>query len=70
MAVNEGTLDRVIRVVLGAALLWIGMASAILSSPLDTAATVVGVVMLLTGVTGFCGLYKLLGINTCARPQE
>lgn len=70
MVVNEGTLDRVIRVMLGAALLWLGMASAILSSPLDTASAVVGVVMLVTGITGFCGLYKLLGISTCERPQE
>lgn len=70
MAVNEGTMDRVIRVLLGAALLWLGMASTALSSPLDTGATVVGAVLLITGATGFCGLYKLLGINTCARPQE
>jgi hypothetical protein len=63
MTLNEGTLDRVIRVVLGIALLslafvgpktWIGL---------------VGVVPLLTGIVGFCPLYRLVGIRTSSTPQ-
>ncbi len=58
MTRNEGTLDRVVRVVLGAALLalffvgpqtWLGL---------------VGVIPLLTGLVGFCPLYRLLGLST------
>ncbi|HSG49671.1 MAG TPA: DUF2892 domain-containing protein [Longimicrobiales bacterium] len=69
MPVNEGTLDRGIRVVLGATILWLGTVSGVLESPLTTVAVVVGVVLLITGVTGFCGLYRLLGISTCARSE-
>jgi hypothetical protein len=55
---NEGMVDRAVRVVLGLALLalvfvgphtWLGL---------------IGVVPLLTGVVGFCPLYRLLGIRT------
>ncbi len=56
---NVGTPDRMIRIVLGIVLLgtawqmmlwWVG---------------VIGVVVLLTGVLRWCGLYSLLGISTC-----
>lgn len=63
--VNEGTADRAVRVVLGAALLWLGYLSGLLSSPWSTVAVVAGVVLIITGITGFCGLYSVLGINTC-----
>lgn len=65
--VNEGPMDRGFRVVLGAALLWLGTASGVLVGGVATAAVVVGVVALLTGLTGFCGLYRVLGINTCRK---
>ena len=67
LAVNEGPLDRGFRVVLGGILLWLGLASGILESPISTLAIAVGAIALLTGVTGFCGLYKVFGINTCAK---
>ena len=67
LAVNEGPLDRGFRVVLGLVLLWLGAASGVVQSPISTITIVVGAAALLTGVTGFCGLYKVLGINTCAR---
>lgn len=69
MPVNEGALDRGIRVALGAALVWLGTASGVLAGNVGTASLVVGVILLITGVTGFCGLYKLLGISTCARSE-
>ena len=55
---NEGTIDRVVRVVLGLALLalvfvgpqsWLGL---------------VGIVPLVTGLVGFCPLYRLVGTST------
>lgn len=64
---NEGSLDRGLRVVLGSVLLWLAIVSGILESPFDTFAVIVGGVALLTGVSGVCGLYKVFGINTCAR---
>ncbi len=56
--VNEGTLDRVLRVLVGLVLL-----SLTVVGP-KTPVGLVGVVPLLTGLVGFCPLYRLLGIRT------
>lgn len=61
MKVNEGTADRVIRVLVGLAILsalvlvegqarWLGL---------------IGLVPLITGLVGYCPVYGLLGFNTC-----
>lgn len=60
---NEGgTVDRAVRVLLGLILLGLWAADKI---PYKTVALIVGLIALITGLTGFCALYKLLGINTC-----
>ena len=56
---NEGTVDRVLRVVFGAVLL-----SLALFGP-KTAWGWVGVVPLVTGLIGNCPVYSIFGINTC-----
>jgi hypothetical protein len=60
--VNEGTLDRTIRVIAGLAIL-----SLTLVGP-HTLWGLVGLVPLLTGIFGFCPVYRLLGIRTCSAP--
>lgn len=65
--VNEGSIDRGVRVILGATLAWLGFASGAVAGGLATGLGIVGIVLLVTGVTGFCGMYKLFGVNTCAR---
>jgi hypothetical protein len=62
MLVNESRLDRIIRVVLGIALLGIGIGA--LHGALEIVFIVVGAIALITGVTGFCAIYRLLGIRT------
>ncbi len=62
--INEHTLDRVIRVALGVALL-----SLTVVGP-HSLFGLVGVVPLLTGLVGFCPVYRLLGVSTCAVPQR
>jgi hypothetical protein len=57
---NAGTLDRVIRVALGVALL-----SLTVIGP-KSALGLVGVLPLATGLVGFCPLYRLFGVSTCA----
>jgi hypothetical protein len=57
---NEGTLDRTIRIVLGIALLSLAFVGP--HTPLGY----VGAVPLFTGLVGFCPLYRVLGISTCA----
>ena len=56
---NEGTLDRVIRLVLGLS----GIVLGYIVSPWFYLLAVAG---LLTAVTGFCWLYKLFGKKTCS----
>lgn len=55
---NEGTLDRAIRIVLG-----LGLLAMVFVGP-HTWLGWLGVVPLLTGVVGFCPLYRLLGVRT------
>ena len=59
MTKNVGSIDRLLRVVVGLALI----ASAVAGwfSPWGY----IGVVPLLTAVVGFCPAYTLLGLNTC-----
>ncbi len=59
MLINEGTLDRVLRVILGLAIL-----SLVFVGPQSPWAWL-GLVPLLTGLAGFCPAYALLGIRTC-----
>lgn len=62
VAVNEASWDRIVRVVLGLALIVAGLMWA--QGGVATALIVVGLIPLLTGIVGFCPLYKLLGIST------
>ncbi len=65
---NEGPVDRAIRVVVGIAALAFGYLK--LQGALQIVAYVVGVAGLATGIFGFCGLYTILGINTCAVKKQ
>ena len=55
---NEGSLDRVIRVLLGLALL-----ALVFVGP-ETALGWIGLVPLLTGLVGSCPIYTALGLST------
>ena len=66
MKANVGTLDRLVRVVLGVGLLsllfvlegsarWVGL---------------IGVVPLGTALIGYCPLYSMLGIRTCSASTQ
>ena len=59
MGKNVGTVDRVLRVVAGAALL-----SLVFVGP-QTPWGWIGVVPLATALIGFCPAYRILGIRTC-----
>jgi len=60
MNTNVGSIDRVVRVVLGLALL---SAFFLLEGPLRWLG-LAGVVLLLTAAFSFCPLYRVLGLNT------
>ena len=56
---NEGIIDRVLRVGLGVALI-----ALVFVGP-QTPWGWLGLVPLLTGLVGFCPLYRLVGLNSC-----
>ncbi|MBK1612621.1 hypothetical protein CKO44_03970 [Rubrivivax gelatinosus] len=59
MKSNVGGIDRILRIVLGLALIAMTLAGFI------GVWGWIGVVPLLTGAIGFCPLYPLIGFNTC-----
>ncbi|MGE3388307.1 MAG: DUF2892 domain-containing protein [Bdellovibrionales bacterium] len=59
MKVNEGQLDRILRVVFGLAILSLAFVGP------QTVLGYLGLVPLVTGLVGFCPLYTLLGFSTC-----
>jgi hypothetical protein len=62
MKTNEGTTDRAIRGVIGVVLLGLGLA--VVKGVFGIVLDVLGVILLVTGIVGFCPLYTLFHINT------
>jgi hypothetical protein len=60
MTKNEGTLDRALRIVAGLVLLALAATGTVGSWGW------IGVVPIVTGAIGWCPLYSVLGIRTCA----
>jgi hypothetical protein len=62
MTTNVGTIDRVLRVVIGLALLWY----ALLAAPTGyNWIGWIGIIPLVTALVGICPLYSMLGVSTC-----
>jgi hypothetical protein len=61
LQVNEHPIERVLRVLVG-----LGAISLVFVGP-KTPWGWLGVIPVLTGATGLCPLYTLLGISTCPR---
>jgi len=56
MVINESRDDRITRVILGVVLIGLGGLGFL---------SIFGVIALVTGIIGFCPLYKVLGRSTC-----
>jgi Flp pilus assembly protein TadB len=63
MKKNESGLDRIIRVIAGIALLVLFFAN-VVTGTLGIIAVIIGAILLITGIVGFCPLYALLKIKT------
>lgn len=61
MIKNVGKTDKIIRLIIGVILIVISFTSSMWFALL-------GVILIITAATGFCGIYKIFGINTC--PHE
>ncbi len=64
MKQNVGGIDRILRIVVGLALIaWVLIGG-------GPVWAWIGVVPLATGLMGFCALYPLIGLNTCPAKKE
>ncbi|EMA05133.1 Protein of unknown function [Haloarcula vallismortis] len=67
---NVGSTDKTARILIGAlaGVVSLGILASAVPLPVILAPVLglASVLLLVTGVTGFCGLYGLLGIDTCA----
>jgi hypothetical protein len=63
MKLNVGGIDRILRIVVGLAL----VAWAVMGGPVWAW---IGVVPLGTGLIGFCPLYPILGMSTCPAKKD
>ncbi|HSH69627.1 MAG TPA: DUF2892 domain-containing protein [Deferrisomatales bacterium] len=59
--VNEHPVERVVRIVIGLALVSLAFVGP------KTLWGWIGIIPLLTGATGICPLYTVLGISTCSK---
>lgn len=57
---NQAQIDRIIRVVAGVAL------TALAAVTSQWLLAIPGVILLVTGLLGFCPLYRILGFSTCS----
>jgi hypothetical protein len=60
MTINEGTVDRAVRVIAGLVILSLAFIGP------KSAWGYIGLVPIATGLIGYCPAYSLFGINTCA----
>ena len=60
---NESTIDRVIRIVVGIALVAMA-ATGIVAAPLTYVVWAVAAILLITGAVGFCPLYAIFRLST------
>lgn len=65
MTINMGTIDRVARLVVGVVMIAYAIPVGFASSGWNWVGWF-GVIPLLTAVLGFCPLYAMLGLSTCA----
>lgn len=68
MKKNVGVFDKIFRIVVAVI---IGMLYyfGVISGTLGLVLMIVAIVLLLTALINFCGIYALFGINTCSKKE-
>jgi len=66
MKMNEGPVDRIIRVIVGIALVALSLLG-VASGVWMWVAYLLGAILLVTGIVGFCPLYKLFKLSTAKK---
>lgn len=62
---NESDLDRLLRLLVGISLIFLALLNSSLDSTIKVIFIVFAIALIFTALTGFCGIYRLLGISTC-----
>ncbi|WP_299785686.1 DUF2892 domain-containing protein [uncultured Marivita sp.] len=68
MTVNVGTIDRIVRAILGVVLLYLAFGSGLPlfdGAVMKYGAALVGIVMLVVAAVRVCPIYSVLGVKTC-----
>jgi len=65
MTVNEGTLDRIIRIIVALLIIVLFFVGAL--PGYWALLLIISGILLVTAVSGYCLLYKILGTNTCKK---
>ena len=66
---NVGVIDRVVRIIIGIVLIGVSALN-IVAAPWSYLVVLIGLVALVTGALGTCGLYSLFGMNTLGKPSK
>ncbi len=64
MTANVGAVDRILRIIIGAALIAFALGFIATGSPYAWLGWI-GVIPLLTALVGSCPLYSIVGLSTC-----
>ena len=64
MKKTVGSSDKIIRYIIAIVAIYVAY-SGMVMAPWSYVLYAVAAIMIITGLTGYCGLYSLLGINTC-----
>ena len=64
MKKNMGNIDRIVRIIIAAVFAYLYFSGTV-TGTLGIVLLVVGAVFLLTSLVGVCGLYSVVGVNTC-----
>jgi len=69
MKINVGTIDRVVRVIVGLALIAFALGFVWPATGWNWVGWI-GIIPLATGAVGMCPLYSVLGLSTCPMPKK
>lgn len=64
LSTNVGSIDKGVRLVAGIALVAWGVLGSGLSGTIGITASVVGFILIATGLINFCPLFKIFGLST------
>lgn len=66
MVKNIGIIDRIIRIIISAFFILLFLTKSV-PTTFGIILLIISIIFIFTAFTGFCALYKLLGISTCKR---